>query len=184
MDNGEATIVAFNNLKISSAQSIEGEIFMAEISNSESATQKKQVPVQEDLFYHPPSPEEKPYLIGAKCNVCGYVSFPKLMICPRCVKKDTMEEIHIGGKGKIDTFSICYAALPGFEAPSIQAYINLEEGARIWSLITGVEPSDEVLKIGMDVELVIGKVREDTEGNEIMSYQFKPVNTNQERKII
>jgi hypothetical protein len=27
----------------------------------------------------------------------------------------------------------------------------------------------------MDVELVIGKVREDAEGNEIMSYQFKPL---------
>lgn len=140
-----------------------------------STTEKKQIPVQEGLFYQPQSPDEKPYLIGSKCNSCGYVSFPKLMVCPRCVKKDTMEELRINGRGKIDTFSICHAALPGFQAPSIQAQINLEEGTNIWSLITGVEPSDETLKIGMDVELVISKLREDAGGNEIMSYQFRPV---------
>jgi len=157
---------------------------MEEPSNSEPATEKKQVPVQEGLFYQPTTPEEKPYLIGAKCTVCGYVSFPRLPVCPCCIKKDTMEEIHISGKGKIDTFSTCYAALPGFEAPSIQAYINLEEGARIWSLITGVEPSDEMLKIGTDVELSIGKLREDAAGNEIMSYQFRPVKASQEGQTV
>jgi uncharacterized OB-fold protein len=150
---------------------------MADQSNNGAGTGKKQIPVQEGLFYQPQSPGEKPYLIGSKCNICGYVSFPKLLVCPRCVKKDTMEEIHLKGKGKIDMFSTCFAALPGFKAPSVQGYINLEEGARIWSLITGTEPSDEALKIGMDVELVIDKVREDAEGNEIISYQFRPVNT-------
>ncbi|HEY97598.1 MAG TPA: Zn-ribbon domain-containing OB-fold protein [Dehalococcoidia bacterium] len=150
---------------------------MTKPSNSDPAPDKLQILVQEGLFYQPQSPKEKPYLIGSRCSLCGYVSFPKLMVCPCCVQINTMEEMHITGKGKIDTFSVCYAALPGFQAPSIQGYINLEEGARIWSLITGVEPSDESLKIGMDVELVIGKLREDAEGNEIISYQFKPVKT-------
>lgn len=153
---------------------------MVDKSNNESENKRKRIPVQEGLFYQPESPEEKPYLIGSKCSKCGYISFPKLLVCPRCVQKDTMEEMRINGKGKIDTFSVCYAALPGFQAPSIQGYINLEEGARIWSLITGVEPSDELLKIDMDVELVIGKLREDAEGNEIISYQFRPVKANEE----
>ena len=87
-----------------------------------------------------------------------------------------MEEVHLSGRGKIDTFTIVNAALPGFNAPSIQAYINLVEGPRIWSLITGCEPSEGALRIGMDVELVISKVREDAQGNELISYQFKPVN--------
>lgn len=83
---------------------------MAEPSNSEPATGKKQVPVQEGLFYQPGSPDEKPYLIGARCAVCGYMSFPRLMVCPRCIKQGTMEEAHIGHKGKVDMFSTCYAA--------------------------------------------------------------------------
>jgi uncharacterized OB-fold protein len=155
---------------------------MADQSIGEPAAQRRQVPVREGLFHQPSSPGETPYLIGGKCKICGYISFPRLLVCPRCVKKDTMEEMHISGKGRIDTFSVCNAALPGFKAPSIQAYINLEEGARIWSLVTGVEPSDETLKIGAEVELVIGKLREDAAGNEIMSYQFRPVKNDAKEK--
>ena len=139
-------------------------------------SKNKQVPVEEDIFYMPQSPGKKPYLVGAKCKECGYVSFPRLMVCPRCLKKDTMEETHLSSRGKIDMFSVCNAALPGFPAPSIQGYINLEEGVRIWSLITGIDPYSEELKDGMEVELVIEKLKEDGRGNNIMSYKFRPVN--------
>jgi uncharacterized OB-fold protein len=139
------------------------------------STGKKQILIEEGLFYQPASPGEKPYLIGSKCSLCGNATFPKMQVCPRCAKKGTMTEVHLSGRGKLDTFTIVNAALPGFKAPSIQAYIRLEEGPRIWSLITGVEPNEKALKIGMDMELVIEKVREDAQGNEVISYQFKPV---------
>jgi uncharacterized OB-fold protein len=135
---------------------------------------KKQIPIEEGLFYVPSSPSEKPYLIGSKCSTCGNVTFPKRSVCPHCVQKGTMQEYHIYRGGKLNTFSIVNAALPGFKAPSIQAYIDLEEGPRIWSLITGVEPNEKALHVGMDLDLVVEKVREDVQGNEIMSYQFKP----------
>jgi uncharacterized OB-fold protein len=136
---------------------------------------KKQIPIEEGLFYLPSSPEEKPYLIGSKCTQCGNVTFPKMDVCPRCVKKGTMEEYHLAGKGTLNTFSIVNAALPGFKAPSIQAYVDLKEGPRIWSLITEVEPDETKLQLGMDLELVVQKAREDKEGNEIMTYEFRPV---------
>jgi uncharacterized OB-fold protein len=143
--------------------------------NESSKAVKKQIPVAEGLFYQPSSPGEKPYLIGSKCTVCGYITFPKIPVCPRCAKKDTMGEIHLSGKGKVESFTIVWSPLPGFKAPSVQSYIKLNEGITIWSLMADCEPSEEALKIGMDVELVIGKVREDAEGNEIISYQFRPV---------
>lgn len=145
--------------------------------NEGSQTGKKQIPVAEGLFYQPTSPDEKPYLIGSKCNVCGHLTFPKIPICPRCAKKDTMEETHLSGKGEVESFTIVWSPLPGFKAPSVQSYIKLSEGITIWSLMTGVEPSEDALKIGMEVELVIGPVRQDAEGNEIISYQFRPVKT-------
>ena len=85
-----------------------------------------------------------------------------------------MEKTKIGGKGTLDSFSIVQTALPGFKAPSIQAYIKLDEGPRIWSLITGCTPVEEALRPGMEMELVIAKIREDPMGNEIFSYFFKP----------
>jgi uncharacterized protein len=136
---------------------------------------RKQIPIQEGLFHQPASPDEKPYLLGTRCTACGNVTFPRMEVCPRCVKKGTMEETGIEGKGRIDTFSIVQAALPGFKAPSIQAYINLDAGPRIWSLIVDNETSGEDLKIGMEVELIIAPVRVDEQGNELISYQFRPV---------
>jgi uncharacterized protein len=135
---------------------------------------KNRIPVEDGLFHIPSSQADAPYLIGTKCRECGNVTFPKRLVCPHCVKKGTMEEHRIYGRGKLNTYSIVNAALPGFKAPSIQAYVDLDEGPRIWSLITGVEPSHDKLRIGMPLELVVEKVREDSQGNELMSYQFKP----------
>ena len=135
---------------------------------------KKRIPVEEGLFVEPASSDERPFLIGNKCRECGLTAFPKTPVCPRCMKQGTMEEAQFEGKGTLDSFSIVQAALPGFKAPSIQAYINLENGPKIWSLITGCEPTEDSLDLGMDMEMVIDKVREDEEGNELISYQFKP----------
>ena len=134
--------------------------------------EKKQIPIEEGLFTQPL--EGKPQLIGNRCKICGLTAFPKTPTCPKCMKKDTMEEALLEGKGKLDSYSIANAALPGFKMPSIQAYINLADGPKIWTLVTGVEPSDEFLKIGMDMEMIIAKVKEDKDGNELISYQFKP----------
>ena len=142
----------------------------------ETAGQPRQIPAQEGLFHQPDAPGDQPYLIGNRCRECGFVSFPKLMTCPRCVKKGTMEEYHLARRGKVDMFASCNAALPGFKSPSVQGYITLEDGSRLWSLITGVDPDDtHAIKSGDEVELVIEKLREDADGNEIMSYKFRPV---------
>ena len=135
--------------------------------------EKKQIPIEEGLFTQPPDGE--PHLIGNRCNICGLTAFPKIPTCPKCMKKNTMGETLLEGKGKLDSYSIVNAALPGFKIPSIQAYINLVDGPKIWSLVTGVEPSDEYLKIGMEMEMIIAKVKEDKDGNELISFQFKPV---------
>lgn len=138
---------------------------------------KKQVPIEEGLFYIPDSPEKKPCLIGSKCSNCGFVVFPRVSVCANCGKKDVNEDIYLDGSGVIDTFSIAYAALPGFKFPSTQAYINLKAGPRVWGLIAEPEPGEPApeLEIGMEVELIIAKVKEDAEGNDVVSYQFRPV---------
>ena len=138
-------------------------------------TTKKQVPVEVGLYYQPLIPSEKPYLIGSKCCSCGCVTFPKKVVCPACIRDDTMEEIPLNRRGRIYSFTVVQIAPPGFVAPYIQAVVDLAEGPRIFSLITGCEPSEESLEIGMEVELVIDKICEDEEGNELIGYKFQPV---------
>jgi uncharacterized OB-fold protein len=138
-------------------------------------SEKKEVVLDEGLFHQGTSPEDKSYLIGSKCKTCGNKFFPRRVICPICLKEDTIEEISLGNKGKIYSYSIARLSMPGYPAPYMLAYVDLESGPRIYSLITGCEPKEGILEVGDEVELVIGKITEDESGNHIIAYRFKPV---------
>ena len=126
--------------------------------------------VREGLFDWP---SEKPSLIGNRCKLCGKVFFPRRFICPDCFEEGTLQVVHLGRRGKLYTFCILERGPLGFDAPYAVGYIDLPEGLRIYSILT--ETSTERLKIGMEMELVIEKIRIDSEGNEIIGYKFKPV---------
>jgi uncharacterized OB-fold protein len=142
------------------------------MSDKNVESKKRQVPVIEGLFYLPASPSEKPYLIGSKCNLCGHISFPKRVVCPICVKGDTMQEVPLSRYGKVKSFSISRISQPGFPAPYVQSFVQLDEGPEIFSIITGVDPDKDALQIGTQVELVIEKISEDEKGNHILVYKF------------
>jgi uncharacterized OB-fold protein len=141
----------------------------------EESRKTKRRPIKEGLFHEPDSPNGKPYLIGSQCSSCGYVSFPKRPICPMCLEDGTMNEIPLSRKGKINTFTISRVAPLGFKAPYIQAFVDLPEGPRVFSLITGCEASESAMDIGSEVELVIEKICVDEEGGELIGYKFRPV---------
>lgn len=126
--------------------------------------------VREGLFDWP---SEKPSLIGHRCRLCGKVFFPKRFICPDCFKEGTLEEIKLSRRGKLYTFCILERGPMGFDPPYAVGYIDLPEGLRIYSILT--EASLEKLEIGMEMDLVVEKIRKDLEGNEIIGYKFKPV---------
>ena len=141
----------------------------------EQGKEKKRIPVLPGIFHEATSSGDKSHLIGSKCRVCGRVFFPKRSICRVCMIEDTLEEIPLSTRGKIDTFTVVRVAPLGFKAPYIQAFVDLPEGQRIFSLITGCEPSEDALKEGQEVELVIDKITEDERGNDLIGYKFRPV---------
>jgi len=141
----------------------------------EQKTEKKRLPILPGVIYEATSPGEKSYLIGSKCTACGRTFFPKQSVCRVCMREDTMQETALSTRGKIDTFTVVHVAPMGFKAPYIQAFIDLPEGVRIFSLITGCDPSENALKTGAEVELVIDKITEDEKGNDLIGYKFRPV---------
>jgi scaffold protein (connect acetoacetyl-CoA thiolase and HMG-CoA synthase) len=138
------------------------------------AEQEKKIIYQEAECYAAASPGGEAYLIGSKCRKCGYVTFPPRVACSACVSGGSMVTAPLGFRGKIDTFSVLHTGTSDFKAPYILAYV-LIGGAKVLSLITGCEPQEESLEIGEEVELVIEKIREDGQGNEIWGYKFRPV---------
>lgn len=132
---------------------------------------------QEPECYRFRSSSDDPHLVGSKCRLCGYIAFPSRIVCPACVVKDSMEEVDLGSKGKILTFSVLHVSAPGFQAPYILAYVVVPQGAKILSLITGCEPSEKSLNVGSEVELVVEEIRKDKQGNEVRGYKFRPITT-------
>ncbi len=135
-------------------------------------SEKKAIPIREGLFVIPSKPNERPYLIGSRCKACGKTAFPKRAICSECFSEE-LELIPLSRKGKLYTFTIIGYPPPGVEAPYAIGYVDLPEGVRVFSIL--VDWEKENLRLGMDVELVIGRFKEDKEGNEVLTYKFRPV---------
>lgn len=126
-------------------------------------------------FHIPERSSDQPYLIGSRCRACGRVLFPKKAVCPACVEENTMEEVPLSRRGRLYSFTVAHVAPHGFKAPYLQAYIDLPEGPRIFSLVSNdVPPREDALEEGMEMELVIEPVGEAEGGRPIVSYKFRP----------
>jgi len=114
-------------------------------------------------------------LIGSECPFCKRVFFPAVKICPDCLDdSQPMKKKILKNNGKIFSFSIAQVAPPGFEIPHVQAYIDLDEGVRVFSLIIDYGDPGR-LRTWLSVKLEIVRVGENEEGKERLTYCFRPI---------
>ena len=141
---------------------------------------KKKIAVEEGLWTNPSIPGEKPRLIGSNCLSCGEIYFPrkKKGLCIHCQQR-ALEDVLLSGKGKIVSFSVVAQPPAGgfYRGPVPYAYgaVQLPEGVELFSLFTG---NLDELRVGMEVEMVVEKLFDDDEGNEITTYKFTPTRKN------
>ncbi len=150
---------------------------MTDSENPAQPKEKKRLPVVQGLFKEPERPGEKAHLIGSKCKVCGFVAFPKNEVCPSCLQDGTMETLFIGERATVHEFAIMRVAPKGFTAPYIEDFVNLPERPRIFAIITVCKPEEDALRPGQELELSIDKICVDEEGNDLISYVYKPAGT-------
>jgi uncharacterized protein len=133
------------------------------------------VTVSHSLIVVPTDPAASPALRGAKCDACGTIVFPKMPVCPSCRRYDTMRDVEIGRKGRLFSHTIARFAPKGFTAPFFQAFIDLDEGPRVFSLI-GSECAvvDGVLEDGMEMRLVIEPLADTPENKNALTYKYVP----------
>jgi uncharacterized OB-fold protein len=121
-----------------------------------------------------PDGPDGPHLRGSRCGECGEVSFPFRPVCPRC-KTDAAEEIALSTTATLYSFTVCYTAPQGWKAPYLQAYVELPEGMRVFTLISDVvEPRIDALRVGMPMELVVEAARTGPAGETYLTYKFRP----------
>jgi uncharacterized OB-fold protein len=135
---------------------------------------KNRILVGEGLFTVPKSPSEESHLIGSKCKECGEIAFPKQSTCLNC-QSESVEEILLGPGAKLYSFTNVNNPVPeGYKGPLPYGVGLLEfpEGIRVEALLTESDP--ERIKIGMEMVLVVEKLFEDDDGNEVIGFRFRP----------
>jgi len=140
---------------------------------AETTSEKKQVPLRPGMFRIPEEPGAKPYLVASKCGNCGKHYFPTRVVCLNCGRRG-LDEVALGGKGKLYTYTIARQQLPGslVAVPYAIASVTMDEGCQVQSVVT---EDWESLDIGMEIEVYFEKIREDAEGNDQIVYKFRPV---------
>lgn len=110
-----------------------------------------------------PSPLTQPFWDGAKagklmlpcCTSCNRVHWYPRYICPFC-HSNKIDWIEGSGEGRLYTFAVQHRAFGGWaeEAPFVTAYIDLNEGDRMLTVLRGVDPTKpESIKIGSKVKV-------------------------------
>ena len=90
-------------------------------------------------------------LVLQRCKDCGTFRHPPRPMCPKC-NSVKHEWVPSSGKGKVYSYVIYrQSPHPGFKAPYAVALIELDEGVRLVSSLTGIEP--EKVYIGMPVQV-------------------------------
>jgi uncharacterized OB-fold protein len=125
-------------------------------------------------------PEENPQLIGSQCGTCGATVFPVQTHCPKCSKAD-MSDLPLPRRGTLVAWTTQGFA-PGapYVGPTGKDFVpfgvglvQLEDLIRVEGRLTENDPAK--LQFGMDVELTMIPFATDSDGNEVVTFAFKPV---------
>ena len=113
-------------------------------------------------------------LVGEVCGNCNSKLFPPRDVCPEC-GGPAKEPFAFSGRGEVFSYSTVFQAPASHEeqAPYTVALVKLEEGPLVTAQLTDVDRQD--VKIGMPVEMVTRKLREDGKrGMIVYGYKFRP----------
>jgi uncharacterized OB-fold protein len=115
-------------------------------------------------------------LVGEICPHCDAKIFPPRDVCPHC-GGEAKTRFNFSGRGEVYSYTMMNDAPVGYEqnTPYAVALIKLEEGPLVTAQLTDL--GEQKLQIGMPVEMVTRKLKEDVEGRGMIvyGYKFRPV---------
>lgn len=144
-----------------------------------SETRPARVPIEPGFFTIPHVPSQTPRLLASRCRRCGETFFPRREVCCVCFSRD-LEPTEIGPRGTLYTYT--YVRVPMFGRKRAGegdpgygvGQVDLPEGPRVQAVLSG---GPEDFRIGMEMELELEALRENAEGQEVVIFRFRPVQT-------
>lgn len=129
-------------------------------------------------------PDPNPQLVGSRCGACDATTFPVQERCPRCSAGD-MSRVLLPRRGTLVAWTT-QGFPPGapYKGPTSADFVpygvglvQLDDGdgpvVRVEGRLTENDPAK--LRFGQDVELTMLPFTTDGEGNEVVTFAFKPV---------
>jgi uncharacterized protein len=125
-------------------------------------------------------PQKNPQLIGSQCGDCGATTFPRQDHCPRCSSGE-MSELLLPREGTLVAWTTQgFPPGPPYAGPTGKDFVpfgvglvQLGDVIRVEGRLTENDP--DKLQFGMNVELTIVPFATDGEGNEIVTFAFRPL---------
>jgi hypothetical protein len=115
-------------------------------------------------------------MVGEVCPHCQARLFPPRDVCPEC-GKEAKNVFQFSGRGEVYSFTTIFEPPADFEdsAPYTVALVKLEEGPLVTAQLTDL--GDQPVEIGMPVEMVTRRLRQDGDerGLIVYGYKFRPV---------
>ena len=124
----------------------------AEVSSAAVPPPRRPAPLLTDdnAFFWEAADEGR--LVVQRCRSCGRLRHPPRPMCPDCLSLE-FEVVPLSGRGSLYSYAILHHPRhPAFDYPLIAALVDLEEGIRLVSNLSGVERRD--IEIGMELEVV------------------------------
>lgn len=137
-----------------------------------------QIPIAQGLFTWP---AEQPALLASRCKRCHVASFPAAESCMACSGQDVALE-ELPRRGTLWTWTIQQfmpkAPYHSNETPETfkpygVGYVELPGGVRVEGRLT--ENNPDKLHIGMPMDVVFDTWRTEDNGDEVISFFFRPV---------
>ncbi len=115
-------------------------------------------------------------LVGEVCPHCEAKIFPPRDVCPEC-GGEAKTQYTFSGEGEVFSYTVMNDAPAGFEGntPYTVALVKLKEGPVVTAQLTDL--GDEPVEIGMPVEMVTRRIRQDGDerGMLVYGYKFRPI---------
>jgi uncharacterized OB-fold protein len=127
-------------------------------------------------------PDNDPQLIGSSCGACQAVTFPRQARCPQC-SGGNMSDVLLPRRGTVVAWTTQgfppgppYAGPTGADfTPFGVGLVQLGDVVRVEGRLTESDPAR--LAFGMEVELTMMPLATNENGDEIITFAFRPVVT-------
>jgi uncharacterized protein len=135
--------------------------------DGETIMQITTVPIVDYLVLDAP-----PHLVATVCNQCAAYYFDHRDACASCFATD-FTRAQVDSTGTLATFTVVAFAAPGVSVPFIAGVVDCG-GISVRANIVNVEPSPDLLRLGMPLRLTTFPIGKDSNGVEAIGFGFEP----------